>query len=180
MKQDYAVEVEWRAFDLRPGTPPEGIVRTPRPGEPSPGELVSGHLGEMAQAAGLVMRRAPITPYTRPAFEANEFAREHGRSEEFHLAAFKAYWEDGKNLGDRAVLKELAAGCGLDPDLLSHHLDHGTYAQQVQEQIDEAHGYGITGIPAFILGRYLFMGAQPYEFFQQVMERVLQEQSQTK
>lgn len=175
MKRDYPVSVEWKAFELRPGTPPQGIVRAPRPGDPEPGQPVTGHLGDMAQESGLVMRRAPVVPFTRPVFEAAEYAKAQGRFDEFHWAAFKAYWEDGKNLGDTAALKEIAYGSGLDPEGLKSCLETNQYTKTVEEQIEEAHHYGITGIPAFIIGKYLFMGAQPYEFFQKVVEQVQKE-----
>ena len=39
----------------------------------------------------------------------------------------------------------------------------------------QARAYGISGVPAFIMDRYLISGAQPYEVFQQVMERIDQD-----
>ena len=56
----------------------------------------------------------------------------------------------------------------------------GEYAESVQEQVDWAHKVGITAIPAFVFDdRYLLMGAQPYEVFQQVMDKVLTERRQS-
>ena len=169
--------MEWKAFDLRPDTPPEGIPRYDKPGEHRIGALVDGHLGEMAQEAGLVMKRAPITAYTRPAMEAAEYAKSQDKFDEFHLALFKAYWEDGKNLGDRGVLQEIASQVGMNPEGLDQALREGHYAQIVEDQVEFARQIGITGIPAFVIGRYLFMGAQSYDFFKVVMERALQDQT---
>jgi predicted DsbA family dithiol-disulfide isomerase len=45
----------------------------------------------------------------------------------------------------------------------------------VQQQYQEALAHGINGIPAFTIGKYLFTGAHPYEFFKQVMDKVLEE-----
>ncbi len=39
----------------------------------------------------------------------------------------------------------------------------------------EATNLGVHGIPAFLIGRYLFTGARPYQDFQAVVERVLAE-----
>ena len=36
-------------------------------------------------------------------------------------------------------------------------------------------GLGIDGIPGFLIGRYLFTGARPYEVFQSVMSKVIEE-----
>ena len=168
--------MEWRPFELRPGTPPEGIPRRIRPGDIQPGDPVGGHLGEMAKEAGLVMRRSPLTPNSRPALEATEFAKEKGRFDEFHQITMKAYWEECRNIGDTAVLRELVEAAALDWDEFSHHLKKKTYSPRIEQQSAEAHSIGVTGIPAYIIDRYFFMGAQPYPLFQRVMEQVLSEQ----
>ncbi len=168
--------MDWQAFDLRPDTPPEGLPRQDKPGEQKIGKPVDGHLGALAEQAGLTMIRAGMTPYTRPAMAAGEYAKTVGKFDELHLALFKAYWERGENLGDGAVLQAAAAGVGIDPAALAEALDGGAYAQQVQDEMDWAHRVGITGIPAFVVDdRYLLVGAQPYEVFKQLMDRVLEE-----
>lgn len=176
MQQEYDVDVEWKAFDLRPDTPPGGMPRKERPGQSPAGQPVDGHLGDLAREAGITMIRAPFTPYTRPAMQAGEYAKTVGKFDELHLGLFKAYWERGANLGDMAVLKQEAAAVGLDADDMEATLATGVFATEVQEQVDFAHRVGITGIPAFIVdGRYLLVGAQPYETFKQVMAKVLEE-----
>lgn len=153
-------------------------MRPSRPGEAEVGQPVTGHLGDMAREAGLIMRRSPKTSYTRPALEATEFAKAHGIGEPFHKRLLKAYWEDGKDLEDRAVLKEATEGAGLNWPDMERSLNEGAYTDAVEEQMDEAQQAGITGIPAYIIGnKYLLMGAQPYAFFKQVMDRVIEERA---
>ena len=167
------MDVEWKAFELRPGTPAEGLPRPFKPGESSE---FSGHMKEQADAAGLTMRRQPLTPTTRPALEAAAYAKEGGRFDEYHKAVFKAFWEDGKNIGDAEVMRGVLEACGMDWDEFNSAGNRGRYAQQVELELGESRGYGIRGIPAFILDKYLLMGAQPYEVFQQAMERIGEEQ----
>ncbi len=167
-----------RAFFLRPDILPGGMVRASRPGEAEIGQPLTGHIGEMAQEAGLTMRRSAKTSYTRTALEATEYAKQHGRMEPFHHLLLQAYWESGKDLEDRAVLREAAEASELDWPDMERALNEGTYSDAVEEQMEEAQQAGITGIPAYIVGnKYLFMGAQPYEFFKTVVDRVISEQS---
>ena len=122
------------------------------------------------------MLRAGVTPHTRPAMEISEFAKEQGKFDALHIALFKAYWAQGKNLGQTEVLQEVGAQVGLDPQKLAQVLQLKVYAEEVENQVQFARRVGITGIPAFIVDeKYLVMGAQPYEYFQKVMEHVLQE-----
>ena len=151
--------------------PLEGIVRTPREGA-EPGSPLTGHIGEMAVEAGLTMRRAPLTPSTRLSFEASEFAKDKDLFEPFHKACYRAFWEDGVNLGQISVLQQLGEQVGLDAQDMKERLDAGYYAAQAQAQYEEAISLGVNGIPSFIMGRYFFSGAQPYELFKQVAETV--------
>lgn len=122
------------------------------------------------------MRRSALIPHTRPAMEATEYAKTQDLFDPYHRALFKAYWEEGKNLGDNAVLLEEADRVGLEREGLAAVLHEGRYTQEVEQQVRFAHAVGITGIPAFILnGKYLLMGAQPYPVFKQAMEKVLEE-----
>ncbi len=167
--------VEWKAFDLRPGTPPEGLPR-PDTADQQAGQPLAGNAGKAALDAGLLMRRASITPFTRPAMAAGEYAKEHGKFDDYHRRLFKAYWEDGKNLGDISVLKEEAERVDLDSKDLGQALEEGRYDAEVEHQVRFAHEVGITGIPAFIVdSKYLFTGAQPYQFFKQVVDQVIEE-----
>jgi predicted DsbA family dithiol-disulfide isomerase len=133
--------------------------------------LLGEPLRSYAEEAGLIMKRASITPYTMYALEATEYAQEQGQFDDFHLAAYKAYWEDGKNLGDIAVIEELASKCGLNWPELSERLDSGYYRETVMSQFQQAVNLGIRGIPAFIVGNQLFTGAQPYDIFKLAMAR---------
>ena len=66
--------------------------------------------------------------------------------------------------------------CGMDRDECNSAGNRDRYTDQVDLELGESRRYGIKGIPAFILDRYLLMGAQPYEVFQQMMGRVQEEQ----
>lgn len=174
MEAEFLLEIEYKTFYLRPDTPAEGIVRKPRDGS-EPGSLLTGNIGEAAVEAGLTMRRAPLTPNTKLAFEASEFAKDKGLFEPFHDACYKAFWEEGVNLGELSVLQDLGKQVGIDPQEMKQRLDSGHYTPHAQAQYDEAISLGVRGIPSFIMGRYFFSGAQPYDLFKDVATRVQQE-----
>ena len=106
--------------------------------------------------------------------EATEYAQQHGQFDSFHLAAYKAYWEQGKDLGDMAVIQGIALECGLYWPELSDCLQSYYYKDTVVGQYQEAIDLGIRGIPAFLIGNQLFTGAQPYEIFKLALSRARQ------
>jgi predicted DsbA family dithiol-disulfide isomerase len=64
----------------------------------------------------------------------------------------------------------------LDPEQMALKVAAGEYRRRVDEQIAEARGLGISGVPAFIFEeRYAIVGAEPYEVFQETMARLTRE-----
>lgn len=145
------------------------MARELRPGEA--GNLLGEPLRTYAEEAGLVMRRSPKTPYTMYILEATEYAQEQGQFDAFHRAAYKAYWEDLKDIGDLEVIRETAQSCGLDWGELSQRLESGYHRKTVLAQYQEALELGVRGVPAFLVGNQLFTGAQPYEIFKLAVSR---------
>ncbi len=175
LHEEFNLAVTFKTFYLRPDIPPEGRARESKDGA-KPGEPVTGHVAEEAAKEGLVMRRAALTPNSRLSFEATEYAKERGLVEPFHRECYRAYWEDGANLGDITVLQGLADRVGLDKGEMKKKLEIGVYTDQAQKQYEEALYLGVRGIPSFIIGRYFFSGAQPLELFKQVAQKARVEQ----
>ena len=133
-------------------------------------------LRAMSQDAGLEMNFRDVVSNSRLALEAAEFARDQDKLDEFHRAVLHAYWVDGKDIGDDAVLAEIGGSVGLEANLLRAAAVTRTYRERVDYQIEVARELGIGGVPAFIFNeRFLLQGAQPFAVFEQVMERLLQE-----
>jgi predicted DsbA family dithiol-disulfide isomerase len=73
-------------------------------------------------------------------------------------------------------LVRIGTEVGLDADELRAAIDEDRYAALINENRAEAESLGINAIPAHIFGRrYLLLGAQPYEAFQQVLDRLREE-----
>ena len=152
---------------MRPGTPPGGIPRIPKPG------AVDGfppNLIEYAKEVGLKLTRSSVVPCSLPALEVAEYAKGQGKFDQFHQAVFKAYWEEAKNIGLRDILLQIAQESGLDTAEVVSCLDEDRYTTLIKKQSEEAKQSGISGIPAFVIGSYLIEGAQPYSVFQGVFE----------
>ncbi|MDQ2942775.1 MAG: DsbA family protein, partial [Candidatus Dormibacteraeota bacterium] len=92
---------------------------------------------------------------------------------EMHHALFKAHWEGTGRLEDTDDLVRIGAGVGLDATELRMAIDEDRYATVIDANRSEAESVGINAIPAHIFGRrYLVVGAQPYEAFKQVLDRL--------
>ena len=113
---------------------------------------------ERAKGVGLVMRRPSWGPDTKLAHEATVYAKEQGRDNEFHHAAAKGYWEQGIDLGDLAVLREVAQQSGLNWDQLGPLLESGHYRQRVLDEYAAAKEKGVGGTPTYMIGGEILGG----------------------
>ncbi|HXO58957.1 MAG TPA: DsbA family protein, partial [Candidatus Acidoferrum sp.] len=110
---------------------------------------------------------------SRPALQAAEFAREQGRFDAMHHELFKAYWDEGIDVSDTAVLREVASKAGVDVAGMEAAIAANRFGDYLDARRAEAEELGINGIPAHVIAdRYLVMGAQPYDLFERVMAKV--------
>jgi predicted DsbA family dithiol-disulfide isomerase len=159
--------VEHCAFELHPGIPMEGQV------VPWPPERMAAARARMEQvtaAEGLEYGTRTHWYNSIPAHQAALWADAHSGGEAFRRAVYRAYFVDGLNIASTDVLAGLADGVGLDTTDLRAALAEDRYQERVNEQFEFARAAGVTGVPAYIAGRYMMVGAQPYEVFQQLIE----------
>jgi predicted DsbA family dithiol-disulfide isomerase len=135
-----------------------------------------GRLDAVAADVGLAMRQRDVIINSRKALGAAEFAREHGKFAEMHRALFKAHWEGTGRLEDTDDLVRIGAEIGLDSVDLRSAIEEGRYKDILDDSRRQAESVGINAIPAHIFGgRYLVIGAHPYEAFTQVLDRLRDE-----
>jgi predicted DsbA family dithiol-disulfide isomerase len=169
------VDLTWLPYELHPETPIEGMPREAYFGRARSLQMRS-RLDDIADEVGLVMKQRDVLINSRKALGAAEFARERGKFEAMHHALFKAHWELTGKLEDVDDLVRVGTEVGLDPDELRKAIEEGRYEQVLDENRRLAESVGINAIPAHIFGRrYLVLGAQPYEAFVEVIDKLREE-----
>lgn len=164
LRQEYQIAVQWLCFPLHPETPPEGqSLEQLFAGRDMdiPGMLA--RLEGVAQAENLPFGVRTMTFNSRRAQELDKWAETQGQGEAFHHAAFQAYFGEGRNLHDMAVLRDLAQQVGLDPDQAEQVLLARSFAAAVDQDWQLARTLGISSVPTFVLNSRGLVGAQPYE-----------------
>ena len=164
-RPDIAVVVRWRAFELNPDMPPAGADRTEYLTQKfgDPGRLQETHqrLVKLGREAGIRYRFEAIrrVPNTRAAHTL--IALSEDRQDAVVDGLFRAYFEEGRDIGDIAVLAMIGTAAGLDQGELPAALAPPNGAQAVAAQEREAARLGIGGVPFFLLAdRWAVSGAQ--------------------
>ena len=167
--QETQVDLHWRAYQLRPSSaqPMTAEMRTAI-------EKEHVRVGEIARTQnGLLLHPGPIGIGTRDAHIATKFAESHDRGNQFHLAAMKAYWLEGRSLEDKKILQEIAESAGLDRAGLLEALENRSFAALVDADLMQAANREISGVPAVVFAsKYILAGAQPYAVFKRLLDQV--------
>ena len=130
-------------------------------------------LKQRAAELGITMVDRDLIPSTRRAHECTEYAREHGKLEPFHAAVLKAYWTEGRDIHDWAVLGDCATVAGLPPVAMRGDVEAGTYQRVVDDRIATAREMGIHSVPTFLIAdRYPVQGAQTRDVFEAVFRQL--------
>ena len=96
-----------------------------------------------------------------------------GKQLEFKQALLRAYFSEGRNVSDHAMLAAVAAGVGLDAERAQAILASGEYAAEVREAEQFFQRNGISGVPAVIFERkHLVSGGQPVEVFERALREI--------
>lgn len=102
------------------------------------------------------------------------WAGQEGRQRELAGALFKAYFSDGENPGDHAVLIRLAGEAGLDCERAEAILASGKFSAEVREMEAWNQRSGIHAVPAVIVsGKYLIQGGEPPDVFEQALRKII-------
>ncbi len=172
------VEVVWRAFELRPD---------PKPTLDPDGEYLhttwNRSVYPMAAERGMVLKLPPVQPRSRLACEAVAYAREQGRFDAMHETLFRAFFEDGRDIGNTEVLIEIGAEIGLERDGLAEALGSGRYTGAVHEDQQLAYKLGVSGVPIMVFRpagagwdrAFGVSGAVPYETMASALRQALDE-----
>jgi predicted DsbA family dithiol-disulfide isomerase len=178
LTRTHDVTIEWKAFELRPREAP--------PMDPARAAEIEARIAaawpNVQQAArdrfGLEMRRPELGHRvdTRRAHVGGKVAEAMGQGLAWPKAVMRAYWQQGRDIGQDEVLADIAAEIGLAREAFLTALDQDQYLMDVMTDEHWAQRNGLNGVPAFIFGgRYLLSGAQPVAVLRRAADRCLQE-----
>jgi predicted DsbA family dithiol-disulfide isomerase len=119
-------------------------------------------LARLMAGEGLPFVPAHRIPNTRLAQELAAWGIAEGRPT-IGNALYRAHFAEGRDIGDRVTLVELAASVGLDREEAAEILETRRYREPVDREWHRALSLGVTGVPTFVIGRKGVVGAQPYE-----------------
>jgi predicted DsbA family dithiol-disulfide isomerase len=181
MVPDLKTEVVFRPFYLDPTIPGEGVDRAQyMEAKFGKERLKTIHdpliAGGKADGVPYDFDKITRTPNTLSAHRVLRWALPGGEQLAVAEALFMAYWNQGRDVGDHAVLAEIAASCGMDGLKVQADLATDKDREAVLQEMSMAQRMGVTGVPTFIINRkYGVVGAQSPEVIVQALQKAAAE-----
>lgn len=164
VKDEIAPQIRWLPFQLNPDMPAQGMPRAEyrkaKFGSVERGRELDARVAAEGRREGIefAFERMQRTPNTVAAHRLIQLAQEQGSAAAVVDALFRAYFEEAQDIGDAAVLAEIARRCGVAK------WPESADEKEVAALEEEMRGLGISAVPTFIFDRKAGVsGAQPPE-----------------
>ena len=179
LDQPVEAEFHWHPFELNPDMPPEGEdaaehIQRKYGRSAEQVKAVRSQIRDTAASLGFMFGEDGARRLVNT-FAAHKLLTKAGdKQTALKLALFAAYFQQGLDVSDEAVLLDIAEDVGLDRETCAHWLSDETLAQQVRGEQAYWHNENISGVPAIIFdGQFMVPGAQSAETFARVIEKIL-------
>lgn len=176
---DHPFTIEWHPFQLNPDMPPAGMDRREyletKFGGKKKAIEVYGRIADAAEAADLSIDFAAIqrTPNTANAHRLIHWAGIEAKQGPVVDSLFTAYFKEGRDIGDKDVLADIADGAGMDAAAVRRMLDGDNDLQDVQDRDAHSRGAGVTGVPTFIVAnQHVVPGAQQPDLWLKLIDEI--------
>lgn len=175
------VAITWLPYELNPDMPAEGADRASYldakfgPGKRKEIEI---RLSEAALESGVTFNWSKVTrtPNTRMAHMLIAAASTVQRGSEMKAALFKAYFQDGRDIGDLETLVAIATELGFEENAARDELTNDELRETIIGLEAHAQKVGVTGVPFFIVdGKLAVSGAQTPDVWTKVFAQLAQE-----
>ena len=185
---DHPFQIEWHPFQLNPDMGPNGVDKhsylLERFGSQAKLDAIHQRFRDMAKANGVQMD--PDTPKRIPntlnAHRLTHWAGLEGRQTFVVAALMRAYWVEGRDIGNLGVLADIGAGSGLDRAVTARLLASDADLDTVMAREAHARTRGVSAVPTFLIAnQYVVSGAQPPEMWgKAIAEMTAQTQTESR
>lgn len=172
------IELTYRVYQLNPDMPREGMdrrehLRRKFGGDGKGPSPVLDALHEAARELGIAFNFSRIarTPNTVDAHRLIRWAHSAGCQPEVVEILFRRYFTEGEDIGDHAVLLDIAREAGMDVKITGDLLARDADADLMRAEDETARRIGIQGVPSYVIAnKYLLVGAQEPELFVKALD----------
>jgi predicted DsbA family dithiol-disulfide isomerase len=177
--------IEWHPFQLNPDMPADGMDRRAYLEGKFGGQkgAIQAYLPvqQHADQANLEINLEGIktTPNTLNAHRLIHWSGQEGKQTAVVSALFKAYFIDGRDIGDIEVLADIADAQGMDAAVIRRLLQGESDVEEIRQRDQSARQMGLSSVPPFnVASQHAVPGAQATDLWLKVIDEIIEKNSQ--
>jgi predicted DsbA family dithiol-disulfide isomerase len=175
LRDNYDLKINWCFLEIHPETSAEGepIDSLDYPSEQW--QQMMANLERIAKEENIPLSKLAFITNSRDALLLSEAAKHCGRDIFYalHEKLFIAYFVDGKNIGDKKLLTEIAESCGIDKATIDSAWSDERYQKRLLENFHSARKHEIQSVPSFVFGDRVLTGVVAEKTFREAAEKAV-------
>ncbi len=180
LRDSYDLKINWCFLEIHPETSADGepIGSLDYPSEQWQQMLTN--LQHVAQEENIPLSEISFITNSKDALLLSEAAKQCGAEVfyDLHEKLFYAYFVDGENIGDKNILRKIAAGCGINSKIIESAWTDTTYKQRLINNFSSARRHRIQSVPSFIFGDRVLTGVVAEATFRDAAEKAAEKSSE--
>jgi len=175
LQQEFGARIEWRGYELYP-------AHIDWPDYPKGHEYPANRPPTLNRLQFLLHADNVEIPHidrpkkqrTYNAHQAAEYAKTEHVQDALIERIYRAYWEQGLNINDIGVLRDLATGIVSDLDAMEQAIRTKRFAKNIVHFDDDAHANGVYNVPTYFIGGQR-LAEMPYGAIRKAVEEAIRE-----
>jgi len=175
LRDEYDLKINWCFVEIHPETSEQGNPIESLNYSSQQWQKMLLNLKQIAAEENIPLAELSFIANSKNALLLSEATKQCGRKifYDLHEKLFHAYFVEGKNIGDKAVLNTLAIDCGVDTAIIESAWSNKQHQQRLAENLSVAQKTNIQSVPSFIFGNEILTGVVSEADFRLAAQKML-------
>ncbi len=171
LREDYDLKINWCFIEIHPETPAQGMPTDRLGYDDGRWQLMMDNLSRLAAEEGITFQPHTFTTNSHKALLLAEAAKSAGPDVFYtlHRRLFEAFFTEGRNIGDEAVLEQLARSAGMSDEQIAAAWNDDSYEKRLALYLQAAQELNVRATPTIFFGeKQRIDGALPLSVFKRL------------
>ncbi len=174
LRDSYDLKINWCFLEIHPETSATGepIDSLDYPSEQW--QQMMENLERVAEEENIPLSKLSFITNSRDALLLSEASKQCGREifYKLHERLFSAYFVDGKNIGNKEILNQIAESCGMDREIIDSAWADEKHLKRLLDNFNSARKHEIKSVPSFVFGDRVLTGVVTEKTFRQAAQQL--------
>lgn len=175
LRDRYDLKINWCFLEIHPETSAAGEALDTLDYPSQQWQKMLDNMQRIATEESIPLGRLSFITNSRDALLLAEAAKQCGKKTfyELHEKLFAAYFVDGRNIGDRNILRDIALSCAIDEQIVTSAWRDEVYAKRLLDNYRSARQHDIQSVPSFVFGNRVLTGVVSEATFREAADQLV-------